>query len=855
MKRLILCILFWVGVLLIPVSAMGRTFVVVTGSDTHDSNPGDGVCNDLTGRCSLRAAIEEANAGVTDTVLVADSVGVVYLTLGPLVVTGSDVTIAGELSPAVIDGRYNQVNSDNIEVRGAGCRIYNCEISHARRNGVLVAARDATVGQIGYRTILTGNGGGDPFSSAIAIRGPMSSGTTVTACWVGLGGNGTAEEPNQNGIRVCGADSVTIGANTYAGRNLISANEGYGILVDSMSRDVAIVGNYIGLDITGRSGAGNGGDGIRIVGGSRSNRVGGSSVSARNLIAANLGCGIRLEGIGTDSNQIRGNYVGLDSAGYQSLGNHLAGVRVASGARGNLIGNDSSGAGMHLVVAGSLQNGIEISGVGTDSNRIDWAWVGLDGGGNGDRPNGLVEGQGILISGGAKHNLVGRESSVVRNVISGNYGPGVTIAGWGTDDNLVVGNYIGPSRQGTGTIGNSAGVVIRDSARYNQIGTPAYGNLISGNRWEMFPLGAGVVIYGRKTDFNTVRKNFIGVDYTGTRAIRNGAAGIILGDGASHNTIGGDTTVGNLISGNGSLPLLSGLAAGIHLFGPGTDSNLIAGNLIGVAADGQTPIPNTGHGIGIFGDARWTCIGGDGPATRNTIARNKYAGVWIDGDSTYGHVVQFNSMFSNDSTGLALPNGGNLKIATPVILAIAGDTVFGSHPIPGAVIDIYRGKTGSKAHIEGASYLAGGMADVSGAFEIVIAGLQAGDTVTATATVAGMGSSEFASGMAVPVPTDVAEAGELLPSTLTLYQNTPNPFNPNTLISFTLPDRHKVVLEIINALGEQVLVLADREFPAGRQEIMWDGRSFDGAPVASGVYFYRLTSRGTSITRKMLLLK
>ncbi|MBI5265775.1 MAG: T9SS type A sorting domain-containing protein [candidate division Zixibacteria bacterium] len=855
MKRLLLHILPWAGALLIPMSVIGRTFVAVTRSDTHDSNPGDGICRDLSGKCSLRGAIEEANAGAFDTVLVADSTGTIYLTLGPLVITGSGVTIAGEQSPAVIDGRYNPVNCDNIEVRGAGCRIFNCEITHARRNGVLVAARDATLGQIGYRTIFTGNGGGDPSSSAIAIKGPTSSGTAVTACWIGLGGNGTTVDPNRNGIRVCGADSITIGANSFAGRNLISGNAGSGVLVDSLSSDVGIIGNYIGLDITGRSAAGNGGDGIRIVGGSRSNRVGGSSVNARNLIAANLGCGIRLEGVGTDSNQIGGNLIGLDSAGYLSLGNHLAGVRVAAGAKHNTIGHDSSGTGMHLVVAGSRQNGIEILGAGTDSNRIDWAWIGLDGGGNGDRPNGLVEGQGILISGGAKHNIVGRESSVVRNVISGNYGPGITIAGWGTDNNLVVGNYIGPSRQGSSTIGNSAGVVIRDSARYNQIGTQAYGNLISGNRWEMFPLGAGVVLYGRRTDFNSVRKNFIGVDYTGTRAIRNGAAGIVLGNGASHNTIGGDTTVGNLISGNGTPPLLAGLAAGIHLFGPGTDSNVIAGNLIGVAADGQTPIPNTGHGIGVFGGARWTSIGGDSPATRNTIARNKYAGIWIDGDSTYGHVVRYNSVFGNDSTGMALRNGGNLKIAAPVILAIGADTVFGSHPIPGAVIDIYKGRTGSKGHIEGASYLAGGVAGVSGGFEIVIPGLHAGDTVTATATVAGMGSSEFATGLAVPVPTDVDEAGEAVPSTITLRQNTPNPFNPNTLISFALPYRNKVTLEIINALGERVLVLADREFPAGQQAIMWDGRNADGASVASGVYFYRLTTSGTSITRKMLLLK
>ena len=164
-----------------------------------------------------------------------------------------------------------------------------------------------------------------------------------------------------------------------------------------------------------------------------------------------------------------------------------------------------------------------------------------------------------------------------------------------------------PFRLGSNPLGNSAGVVIRDSARYNFIGASTTGNLISGNRGDLFPLGGGVVIFGEQTAYNTVQRNLIGCDYTGTRAIRNRSAGVIIGGGASHNLIGGDSAIGNHISGNGTLPVTDGLAAGVHIFGHGTDSNTIAGNLIGVAADKSTLLPNNGHGIGIFGGAVTLC--------------------------------------------------------------------------------------------------------------------------------------------------------------------------------------------------------------------------------------------------------
>jgi len=89
-----------------------------------------------------------------------------------------------------------------------------------------------------------------------------------------------------------------------------------------------------------------------------------------------------------------------------------------------------------------------------------------------------------------------------------------------------------------------------------------------------------------------------------------------------------------------------------------------------------------------------------------------------------------------------------------------------------------------------------------------------------------------------------------LPTSLTLNQNYPNPFNPATTISFALPERSAVRLEIFNLLGQKVETVVDDVFDAGAHELTWDG---SGMP--SGVYFYRLNAATATMTRKMILMK
>jgi hypothetical protein len=92
-----------------------------------------------------------------------------------------------------------------------------------------------------------------------------------------------------------------------------------------------------------------------------------------------------------------------------------------------------------------------------------------------------------------------------------------------------------------------------------------------------------------------------------------------------------------------------------------------------------------------------------------------------------------------------------------------------------------------------------------------------------------------------------------------LYQNHPNPFNPNTTIPFTIPgaegSRSAVSLTIYDVRGGRVKTLVNEPVVTGRHSVQWDGRNQRGEMVASGIYFAQLNVGGIKQTRKMVLLR
>ncbi len=88
-----------------------------------------------------------------------------------------------------------------------------------------------------------------------------------------------------------------------------------------------------------------------------------------------------------------------------------------------------------------------------------------------------------------------------------------------------------------------------------------------------------------------------------------------------------------------------------------------------------------------------------------------------------------------------------------------------------------------------------------------------------------------------------------------LHDNYPNPFNPETNISFSMPSEQKVQLTIYNLKGQKVRQLVNGVFASGKHSVVWNGKDDNGKQVCSGLYFYKLKTDNKEISKKMLLLK
>jgi flagellar hook assembly protein FlgD len=67
--------------------------------------------------------------------------------------------------------------------------------------------------------------------------------------------------------------------------------------------------------------------------------------------------------------------------------------------------------------------------------------------------------------------------------------------------------------------------------------------------------------------------------------------------------------------------------------------------------------------------------------------------------------------------------------------------------------------------------------------------------------------------------------------------------------------KDQVRLEIYNAMGQRVTTLLDDERERGRHKMIWNGRTSDGDPVPTGLYFYRLSTGESTLTKKMIVLR
>jgi len=103
-------------------------------------------------------------------------------------------------------------------------------------------------------------------------------------------------------------------------------------------------------------------------------------------------------------------------------------------------------------------------------------------------------------------------------------------------------------------------------------------------------------------------------------------------------------------------------------------------------------------------------------------------------------------------------------------------------------------------------------------------------------------------------PSDI----EYLPGTpgqFSMNQNYPNPFNNHTIVEIAVAEAGQVDFIITNILGQLVYEWRENVTQTGIVNIRWDGKKQGGGELPSGVYFYRLTSKAGTITKKMMLLR
>jgi hypothetical protein len=443
-----------------------------------------------SGAGTLRACLEAAAAGNT---IVFDPI--IFPPDRPVTITVDDalpelwqgyLTIDASDAGVILDGHRTQGMTDGLQITSDGNQVRGLQVLNFPGHGIHVYGgarynriggdRTRGKGPVGEGNLASGNG-----LCGIEIGGTGTMSNTVTGNLAGTDVTGTRAVPNAGGICVTGSRSNRIGGTTPGERNIASGNFGGGISLNGpQTIGNSIVGNYVGVDITGTSALPNGG-GIGVVGGANGSWV------LRNLVSGNRDFGIQLCDLGAGYNVVSGNWIGVDASGTALVSNGSFGIQVCMGASFNLIGGTNP-AGGNLIVGRGFK--IALGGRGHTGNVVLGNWIGTDI--SGRVPLGGTGAAIFLDSGG--RTLVGGATAEERNVI-GSSGQGVDVT---EDCAYVAGNYIGADSTGTGALPNSDFGVRVASNVMNGI---VQGNLIAYN-------GLGGVAIGDSRSI-TVRRNSI----------------------------------------------------------------------------------------------------------------------------------------------------------------------------------------------------------------------------------------------------------------------------------------------------------------------------------------------------------
>jgi parallel beta-helix repeat protein len=462
---------------------------------------------------------------------------------------------------------------------------------------------------------------------------------------------------------------------------------------NNVIRGLQVVKFPVGIGISGNN---------NVIGGSR--LTGSGPTGQGNVVSDCTGqAGISIQD-GAEGNVILGNIVGLNAAGTQAYPNQGIGISINKVAN-NTIG--SQNAGEDNIVSANLDAGILLYGFSNVGNKIIGNKVGTDITGKINLGN---QGVGVYIESGSLNTLL------QGNLISGNKSGEVSVWDNETDFNVLIGNFIGTEITGNEPLPKlaSSGIVI-GFASYTRIGGtgPGEGNVIAnpGGLFVAAPFSAQTRIAG----------NHIGVNATGTASFATDE-GILLKD-VTRTIVGGTTSEeANYVTASGSynLKVLS-------------KDNFIAGNFLGLAMDGVTPLASASFHV-------YSTQGGN-IIQNNHVANSTSAGIWLDGAQK--NTIRRNSIWANPFKGIFLDHAANANLPAPTI--ILNSTGGGGSTCPGCVVELFVDEGN-----QGRYYLDSLNADTSGDFTFPPYCPLSADKMTATATDRTGNTSEFSAAQVIP---------------------------------------------------------------------------------------------------------
>jgi hypothetical protein len=558
----------------LPAVAAGPGTFVVTdfNTDLGDKTPGDGICADMNGVCSLRAAIEEGNALAGATAAtphsITFSVPIVDVVNGDLPTLAAPFIITG---PVVINGSGNGSPHGCISISDAGTAalgyvdgatgstvtllsIGNCSGAGISANGHGYHFVGNFIGVDPTGLIATPNSGDGISLSASHVYNNVDT-SALDALFTAFPQLPVQQSDISNFANNLATTLVSLNPNFISG-NVISGNTGNGIELFSQNLAATFVsGNMIGTDITGNVAMANGAAGVRLVGSTFGNLIG-----PNNTISANTGEGVRVDaGTVYLPNYIMGNRIGIASTiAANHIGNGTSGVTADTKPDGSITNKNPSGMAL-LIGPSNFISDNQGAPSSTDPELLP------------------TSGAGVVIGGASS---------------------GVTVSG----NTIGMAEIPAGTPQQTNAYGNvSDGVIVTSTGN-----TISGGNVIAGNKRH------GIVVSTSSNTSTHVLGNTIGMypAFAGDYTLGNGFDGIHI-DSASSTYVGGSNASDpNVIAGNGrnGVKILNGGAA--NGWSNLVQRNVIYSNAQGNPAAQPNPLPK-GVGVGI--DLDHVANASDGP--------------------------------------------------------------------------------------------------------------------------------------------------------------------------------------------------------------------------------------------------